>query len=102
MAGLITGVGALLGLPPAEMINQLPLSSDIASALVDDVGPLARVIRVADAYERGDLDELERLYGQDLAGTFIDALRWSTHTIDGAQLTPRRIRRAEQVGSANG
>jgi c-di-GMP-related signal transduction protein len=90
MIGLITGVASLLGLPSAAMVSQLPVSADIAAALVQGIGPLGQVIRVADAYEHGDLAELVRAYGRnDLAGSFMDAIRWSARTVQSAQLPQR-------------
>jgi c-di-GMP-related signal transduction protein len=82
IAGLITGVADLLGLTHAAMAEQIPLTSDIAAALVDDVGPLAEVLRVADAYESGNLAVIGAVGATDnLVGLYIDAMRWSTKAV---------------------
>lgn len=86
MAGLITSVAAMLGLSSAAMAHQLPLSADIASALERGAGPLGQVLRVVNAYERGDLAEVAVTYvGDDLTGTVMDAMRWSRMAVQATQ-----------------
>jgi EAL and modified HD-GYP domain-containing signal transduction protein len=77
MAGLITGVAALLNMSNASLSDQLPLSTEIADALLDGTGPVGRVLHIVDAYERGDVvPECPHL-----AADYIDALRWSTRAV---------------------
>jgi c-di-GMP-related signal transduction protein len=79
MAGLITAVAELLGMSPSALSHQLPLSVEIGAALTRGTGPLGQVLRVVNAYERGDLGEAELAYrGDDLPGTVMAAMRWST------------------------
>jgi len=79
MAGLITAVAALLGTTGSALSHQLPLSLEIGAALTRGAGPLGQVLRVVDAYERGDLGEAASAYrGDDLPGTVMAAMRWST------------------------
>ncbi|WP_189080130.1 EAL and HDOD domain-containing protein [Mangrovihabitans endophyticus] len=85
MAGLITGVADLLGMPHADLAQQLPLSPEIAAALTRGAGPVGRVLRAVEAYETGALSELSG--SLDLAGQFIEAVRWSAHLI-GATKAP--------------
>jgi c-di-GMP-related signal transduction protein len=86
MAGLITGVADLLGLPHAAMVDQLPLSADLAAALVDGTGPLGQVLRVVNAYESGDVADIAG--GRNMAGRYIDAIRWSSRTVQTTRLAP--------------
>ena len=86
MAGLITSVAALLGLSSAAMAHQLPLSADIAGALERGTGAIGQVLRVVNAYERGDLAEVGATYvGNDLTGTVVDAMRWSRMAVQATQ-----------------
>jgi EAL and modified HD-GYP domain-containing signal transduction protein len=86
MAGLISGVADLLGLPHAAMVDQLPLSADIAAALTDGSGPLGRALRVVDAYENG---EPTGLGGRSMAGQYMDAIRWSARAVQAtSRLAP--------------
>jgi EAL and modified HD-GYP domain-containing signal transduction protein len=78
MAGLISGVADLLGLPHAAIAEQLPLSADIVAALVDGTGPLGEVLTVVNAYEKGDLADVT---AGDLAGRYLDAIRWSARAV---------------------
>jgi EAL and modified HD-GYP domain-containing signal transduction protein len=79
MAGLISGVAALLSLSHTAMTEQLPLSGEVTAALVDGSGPIGQVLRVVDAYEGGDLTDIAG--GPNLAGEYMDAVRWSTRTV---------------------
>ncbi|GID91661.1 EAL and HDOD domain-containing protein [Amorphoplanes digitatis] len=86
MAGLIGAVAGMLGLSNAAMAHQLPLSPDIAGALERGTGPIGQVLRVVNAYERGDLAEVAAAYsGDDLAGTVMDAMRWSRMAVQATQ-----------------
>ncbi|MFI5493892.1 EAL and HDOD domain-containing protein [Actinoplanes sp. NPDC051859] len=86
MAGLITAVAQMIGLSPAAIAHQLPLSTEIAKALARGTGPLGQVLRVVDAYERGDLHEVAAAYGgEDLPGTVMAAMRWSTKAVAATQ-----------------
>ena len=75
MAGVVSGVAALLGMTRAGMAAQLPLSAEMSGALVHSAGPLGRVLRIVDAYDAGDLLDA------DLAAHYMDAMCWSTRAV---------------------
>lgn len=75
MAGVVSGVAALLGMPRAAMAAQLPLSAEMSAALVRTAGALGRVLRIVDAYDAGDLLDA------DLAAHYMDAMCWSTRAV---------------------
>jgi EAL and modified HD-GYP domain-containing signal transduction protein len=79
MAGLIAGVADLLNLTPAAIAQQIPLSADIAEALVEGSGPIGEVLRIVAAYEAGDLGN------QDLVVKYMDAIRWSSRAVRATQ-----------------
>ena len=86
MAGLITSVAAMLGLSPAAMAQHLPLAFDIAIALERGAGPLGQMLRVVDAYERGDLSHVAAVYSSgDLTTAVMDAMRWSRTTVQATR-----------------
>jgi c-di-GMP-related signal transduction protein len=83
MAGVVTAVAELLGTSRSAMAHQLPLSPEIVAALTRGAGSLGQVLRVVDAYECGDLDEAASAYqGDDLVGTVMAAMRWSTLVLE--------------------
>jgi c-di-GMP-related signal transduction protein len=78
VAGLITGVAALLAVSPATLAHHLPLIHDIEVALTRGAGSLGRLLRTVEAYQRGDLAAFAEQYsGTDLTRTVMDAMRWS-------------------------
>ncbi len=76
MAGVISGVGQLLDVTPESMAEQFPLAPALVAALVEGTGRLGRVLRAVDAYENGEFGSF------DLAGQYMDAVRWSTRALD--------------------
>jgi c-di-GMP-related signal transduction protein len=75
MAGVVSGVAALLGMTRSVMAAQLPLSAEMSAALIRGVGPLGRVLQIVDAYDDGELLDA------DLAAHYMDAVRWSTRAV---------------------
>jgi len=79
MAGIISGVAAVLAMPPGTMAEQFPLAPRLMAALVDGEGRLGEVLRTVDAYERGEVGS------SDLAGQYMHAVRWSTRALSRAE-----------------
>jgi c-di-GMP-related signal transduction protein len=78
MAGVISGVGSVLEITSGAMAEQFPLAPQVAEALKTGAGRLGRVLRAVDAYEKGEFGSF------DLAGQYMDAVRWSTRALDAA------------------
>ncbi|MEN3308632.1 MAG: hypothetical protein V7603_4834 [Micromonosporaceae bacterium] len=83
-AGLLVGIAELLGRPVADLVAGLPLTDDLAVALVRDEGRLAELIRAVLAYERADLDEARRaqLAPSWLVQAYLSAAVWSNKMLD--------------------
>jgi EAL and modified HD-GYP domain-containing signal transduction protein len=79
LAGLIAGVAELLNLTPAAISQQIPLSAEVAAALVDGSGALGQVLQIVNAYERGDAG------ARDLSGSYLEAMHWSTRAVQTTQ-----------------
>ena len=74
-----------LGTTRSALAHQLPLSPEIGTALTRGTGALGQVLRVVSAYEHGDLTEAATAYrGEDLVGSVMAAMRWSTMTLGAA------------------
>lgn len=81
--GLLHGVADALGLSPAAMLARMPsLSPDLADALGGAPGPLREVLDAVLAYERADLDALDRASVPlaTMAEAYLSALAWTTET----------------------
>ncbi len=80
MTGLFSVLDALLDLPLKEILASLPLSDDIAHALLYQEGNLGALLHCVIAYERGNWEEV--LYPGLEVGTirdaYLQALRWAT------------------------
>jgi EAL and modified HD-GYP domain-containing signal transduction protein len=78
VVGVITSVAVLLAVTPATLSRHVPLTAELVAALDRGVGPLGRLLRTVEAYQRGDLESLAGRYaGTDLTRTVMDAMRWS-------------------------
>ena len=75
MAGVITGVAGVLGIPPADMADQFPLAPAVEAALTCGSGRLGQALKAVDTYEKGELGTF------DLAPQYMDAVRWSTRAL---------------------
>ena len=79
ITGLFSLLNALLGLPTRKVVEDLPLSPAIVSALVAGEGPLGAALQCTRAYERGVWDHA--VYA-DLAphlirAAYVDSLFWA-------------------------
>ncbi|WP_433825293.1 EAL and HDOD domain-containing protein [Actinoplanes sp. CA-015351] len=79
VAGLVNGMAQLMAMTPAAMVEQLPLTAEVSDALTTGSGRLGEVLRAVRAYGEGAWGT------DDLAGPFLDAMRWSTRTLSAAQ-----------------
>lgn len=83
MTGLLSLLDVLLGLPREEIIAQLGLAQEIADALLDGEGVLARLLKVARKVEEDNcaaakalLTQFTRLNLNDLTQAHLEALAW--------------------------
>lgn len=84
--GLLAGVAELISEPVAELVNRLPLTVEVADALVDGHGRLGQVLSIVRAYEIADEHALAAapVSSVDLAKAYLSAVGWSMRTIEGA------------------
>ncbi|GAA3262335.1 EAL and HDOD domain-containing protein [Dactylosporangium siamense] len=84
--GLLAGVAELISEPVAELVNRLPLTVEVADALVDGHGRLGQVLSIVRAYEVADEHALASapVSSADLAKAYLSAVGWSMRTIEGA------------------
>ncbi len=90
LVGLLSRMDALLGLPMDAVLERLPVSVDVRDALLTGTGPHAPVLRLADAYERGEWAEVDAADNvaialrAELAGLYADAATWATQRLASA------------------
>jgi c-di-GMP-related signal transduction protein len=80
-AGLLSRLDVLLGLPLREVLDGLPLTEDLRSAVTDGTGPLGLLVRAVEAHEDGRDD-----HGLDvgrLSRAHLAAVAWTTATVGG-------------------
>ncbi len=78
--GALSVLDALADRPLSEVVDPLPLSDDVKSALIHRVGIKGELLDAAIAYERADWDRLTDtdLDASTLAHSYLEALEWST------------------------
>jgi EAL and modified HD-GYP domain-containing signal transduction protein len=54
LAGLLSHIDALLGVPTAEAVRSLPLAKDLEVALISHAGPIGATLESVVTFERGD------------------------------------------------
>jgi c-di-GMP-related signal transduction protein len=83
MVGLLSGVADLIGQSVAEVAHHLPLTADVAAALIRGEGRLGEVLTTVHSYEQVDLGALGQtpVDSGELAQAYLSALGWSTRTL---------------------
>lgn len=59
MTGLFSMLDVLLRMPMRDVLSRVHVSDDIREAVMEGTGPYAEPLRLADAYQRGDWDQVE-------------------------------------------
>jgi EAL and modified HD-GYP domain-containing signal transduction protein len=80
--GLFSALDALMNSPMEEILASLPLSHDITSALLHNVGVLGETLRCVLAYERGDWEAVNctGVDGSTITEAYLQAITWTTAT----------------------
>jgi EAL and modified HD-GYP domain-containing signal transduction protein len=77
--GLFSLVDAILDRRLDHILDSLPLSTDIAEALLSGSGPHGRTLAAIRAHERGEFEEAAELVPEvDLASAYVDAVAWAS------------------------
>jgi c-di-GMP-related signal transduction protein len=81
-AGMLLGVGDLLAIPLAELSVQLPLTDEVAAALVGRTGPLGAVLAAVRGYEQGRCPPRagSPLGGASMTRAYLASLDWAVRT----------------------
>ena len=76
--GLFSVADALLDCPMAEVLDSLPFTEEIQTALLRREGPKGELLTAVTAYERGEFPSLQSAdAGVSLAGAYRAALEWA-------------------------
>lgn len=78
--GLFSMLDAMMDRPLEELLERLPLSDAVVTALLHRKGPLGRVLAAVVRYERGEFEALEAPAargGPDLAGAYLQAVEYA-------------------------
>ncbi len=82
MVGMLSVADALLDLPIDSIVAQLPVSAEVAEALLNHAGAVGSILDAVIAYENGEF-RTQNLFSHrhDLAGSYRAALRWARRTL---------------------
>jgi EAL and modified HD-GYP domain-containing signal transduction protein len=79
--GLFSVADALIDAPMAEVLDSLPFTDEIQTALLRREGPKGELLSAVTAYERGEFPTLQSAdAGVSLAGAYRAALEWADET----------------------
>jgi EAL and modified HD-GYP domain-containing signal transduction protein len=89
LVGLFSVLDAITDQPLAEALESLPLSSDLAEALLHGKGPYADVLETTLAYERAEWDKLDRkaIPQDDITAAYVEAIDWAETTLETVRQT---------------
>lgn len=77
--GLFSLIDAIMDQPMSAILNTLPLSDDITSALNTEEGNLGKLLKAVVFYERGQWEKLEDSHGgsNEFSTHYIEAMNWA-------------------------
>jgi len=81
--GLLSGVADLLGVDARELADRLPLTEEVAAALVEETGEFGAVLNAVRVYESGGprmVQVQSRLSLAVMAKSYLEAVGWSVST----------------------
>jgi EAL and modified HD-GYP domain-containing signal transduction protein len=84
MAGMLSHLDAMLGVPLDEVVGSLGLVPAVSEALLARKGAIGRALTAVEAYERGRWDAVMAAGFQDLAmvrAAYLEAVGWSEETL---------------------
>ena len=84
MAGMLSHLDALLGVPLEEAVGSLGLVPAVSEALLARKGAIGRALTAVEAYERGRWDAVIAAGFDDVAGVraaYLEAVGWSEETL---------------------
>tara|TARA_R100000656_G_scaffold111317_1_gene83312 strand:- start:613 stop:1821 length:1209 start_codon:yes stop_codon:yes gene_type:complete len=82
LAGMLSLLDIILGVPMDDVLKQLPLSSEITKGLKSREGVWGYLLQMTEIYERGEWDALDKhplkqkLNGTDIGQLYIDTSQW--------------------------
>jgi EAL and modified HD-GYP domain-containing signal transduction protein len=89
LTGLLSALDALLGVSMETLVSRVNVTPDVEDALLRREGPLAPVLLLAEACQRGEWDEARPIAEQlglveQLPVTTSEAAEWARHALLGA------------------
>jgi c-di-GMP-related signal transduction protein len=91
MAGILSLVNALLGMPMSEILGAMPVHADVRKALVQRSGPLGSMLLLVEALEEAELMGIEKALAQvpglehrQLIGMQVEAMAWANSIGDAS------------------
>lgn len=87
MTGLFSMLDVLLRMPMRDVLARVHVSDEIREAVMEGAGPYAAPLRLADAYQRGDWDQVDALAGSlgilpmQMPWLYTKALTWVNEQI---------------------
>jgi EAL and modified HD-GYP domain-containing signal transduction protein len=91
IVGLFSMLDAVLRAPMADLLHEVDLSREVNEALLERTGPYAPVLRIVEAFERGEWDVVKEqcaalgIESSVVAESYADALGWATARIKASR-----------------
>ncbi len=80
--GMLSVADALVGAPLDEIVDELPLASEVVVALIDRAGPAGAILDTVINYERGDF-EFVRVHANhhQIGSAYLGSLQWAANIL---------------------
>jgi c-di-GMP phosphodiesterase len=83
LIGMFSSLDSLLGMPIENVLQQLPLADDFASAIVNREGIAGKILAYVIAYERWEVSsqDLSQLQPKDIGTIYIQSIEWTNKVL---------------------
>ena len=92
LIGLLSCIDVLMGQPMQEVLDRLPVGEEVREALLENAGPHAAILRLAQAYEEGAWDAIDAEFTSTAGGRpalamlYGDAVQWAGERLRSARI----------------
>lgn len=87
LVGLFSMMDSLLKTPMQDILARVDLSATVRQALIERTGPHAAILKIAEAYESGDWDDVGnaasdlRIAPEEVFRSYVEAAEWSQQRV---------------------
>ena len=92
LVGLLSVLDALMDMPMDQVLANVPVSNEIAGALLNHTGDCGLILKIVIAYEQGDWETVLKinLHSEIIRNIYLNAIQWTAFIINDMRSSIQR------------